>query len=194
MAQDLAPTASKGLTAEQQQELDTVFERARKALSIIETYDQSRVDRLCQAVAWAVSNKKTFTRLVKEGIEESGLGDYDSRMNKRMKILGILRDALRTKSVGIIEELPEKGIVKYAKPAGVIAGLLPVTNPLVHDGQHGHQRDQVHGRGHLLAASAEPEDRARDRARAARGAEEAGRARGSDPVPREGRASRSRRN
>jgi sulfoacetaldehyde dehydrogenase len=48
-----------------------------------------------------------------------------------MKILGILRDALRTKSVGIIEELPEKGIVKYAKPAGVIAGVLPVTNPLV---------------------------------------------------------------
>src|SRR4029079_2437594 len=50
---------------------------------------------------------------------------------RRWKILGILRDALRTRSVGIIEEIPEKGIVKYAKPAGVIAGLLPVTNPLV---------------------------------------------------------------
>ena len=50
---------------------------------------------------------------------------------RRWKILGILRDALRTRSVGIIEELPEKGLVKYAKPAGVIAGLLPVTNPLV---------------------------------------------------------------
>jgi len=129
MAQDLAPTASKGLTAEQQQELDTVFERARKALSVIETYDQSRVDRLCQAVAWAVSNKKTFTRLVKEGIEESGLGDYDSRMNKRMKIRGVLRDALRQKSVGIIEEIPEKGIVKYGKPAGIIACIVPTTNP-----------------------------------------------------------------
>jgi len=129
MAQDLAPTASKGLTAEQQQELDTVFERARKALNIIETYDQSRVDRLCQAVAWAVSNKKTFTRLVKEGIEESGLGDYDSRMNKRMKIRGVLRDALRQKSVGIIEEIPEKGIVKYGKPAGIVACIVPTTNP-----------------------------------------------------------------
>src|SRR6476619_6232370 len=129
MAQDLAPTASKGLTAEQQQELDTVFERARKALAIIETYDQKRVDRLCQAVAWAVSNKKTFTRLVKEGIEESGLGDYTSRMNKRMKIRGVLRDALRQKSVGVIEELPEKGIVKYGKPVGVIACIVPTTNP-----------------------------------------------------------------
>ena len=61
MAQDLIPTGSKGLTAEQEQELETVFERARKALKIIETYDQERVDRLCQAVAWAVSNRKTFT-------------------------------------------------------------------------------------------------------------------------------------
>jgi sulfoacetaldehyde dehydrogenase len=42
-----------------------------------------------------------------------------------------LRDALRQKSVGAIEEIPEKGIVKYAKPAGAIAGLLPVTNPVV---------------------------------------------------------------
>ena len=129
MAHDLVPAASKGLTAEQEQELDTVFERARKALKIIEGYDQKRVDRLCQAVAWAVSNKKTFTRLVKEGIEESGLGDYDSRMNKRMKIRGVLRDALRQKSVGIIEEIPEKGIIKYGKPAGIIACIVPTTNP-----------------------------------------------------------------
>jgi sulfoacetaldehyde dehydrogenase len=129
MAHDLAPTASKGLTAEQEQELDAVFERAREALKIIETYDQKRVDRLCQAVAWAVANKKTFTRLVKEGIEESGLGDYGSRMNKRMKIRGVLRDALRQKSVGVIEEIPEKGIVKYGKPAGVIACIVPTTNP-----------------------------------------------------------------
>jgi sulfoacetaldehyde dehydrogenase len=50
---------------------------------------------------------------------------------RRWKILGILRDALRTKSVGVIEEAPDKGLVKYAKPAGVIAGVLPVTNPLV---------------------------------------------------------------
>ncbi|HEX8011721.1 MAG TPA: aldehyde dehydrogenase family protein [Casimicrobiaceae bacterium] len=121
--------AKKGITEEQRQELDTVFERARKALAIIETYDQARVDRLCQAVAWAVANKKTFTRLVEMGIEESGLGDAVSRMGKRMKIRGVLRDALRQKSVGVIEELPEKGIVKYGKPAGVIACIVPTTNP-----------------------------------------------------------------
>jgi sulfoacetaldehyde dehydrogenase len=119
----------KGITDEQQQELDQTFERARKALAVIETYDQARVDRLCQGVAWAVANKKTFTRLVGMGIEESGLGDPVSRMGKRMKIRGVLRDALRQKSVGVIEEIPEKGIVKYGKPAGIIACIVPTTNP-----------------------------------------------------------------
>jgi sulfoacetaldehyde dehydrogenase len=118
-----------GINEEQKAELDQAFERARKALAIIETYDQARVDRLCQAVAWAVSNKKTFAELVAMGIAESGLGDAESRMNKRMKIRGVLRDALRQKSVGIIEELPEKGIVKYGKPVGVIACIVPTTNP-----------------------------------------------------------------
>ncbi len=124
-----ATEPGKGITDEQKQELDMVFERARKALAIIETYDQKRVDRLCQAVAWAVANKKTFTRLVDMGIAESELGDAVSRMGKRMKIRGVLRDALRQKSVGVIEELPEKGIVKYGKPAGIVACIVPTTNP-----------------------------------------------------------------
>jgi sulfoacetaldehyde dehydrogenase len=119
----------KGITPEQQQELDEVFARATKALAIIETYDQARVDRLCQAVAWAVANKRTFTRLVEMGIAESGLGDAVSRMGKRMKIRGVLRDALRQRSVGVIEEIPEKGIVKYGKPAGIVACIVPTTNP-----------------------------------------------------------------
>lgn len=125
----IATETKKGITEEQQHELDTVFGRARNALAIIATYDQARVDRLCQAIAWAVANKKTFTQLVDMGIRESGLGDAVSRMGKRMKIRGVLRDALRQKSVGIIEELPEKGIVKYGKPAGIIACIVPTTNP-----------------------------------------------------------------
>ena len=122
-------TVKKELTAEQRRELEIAMEKARKALAIIENYDQARVDRLCQAVAWSVANKKTFQKLVDMGIAESGLGDPVSRMGKRFKIRGVLRDALRQKSVGIIEDLPEKGIAKYAKPAGVIAGIVPTTNP-----------------------------------------------------------------
>src|SRR5678815_1732293 len=105
--------------------------RARAALAAVTDYDQAAVDRLCQAVAWATANEQTFGRLTRMSVEESGMGSADGVPARRWKILGILRDALRTKSVGIIEELPDKGIVKYAKPAGVIAGVLPVTNPLV---------------------------------------------------------------
>src|SRR5205085_2054379 len=60
---------------------------------------------------------------------ESGMGSREPR--RRAKVLGILRDALRQKSIGVIEEIPERGIVKYAKPAGVIASLIPVTSPYV---------------------------------------------------------------
>ena len=105
--------------------------RARAALAAVDHYDQARVDRLCQAIAWATANDETFGRLTRMSVDESGMGSAEGVPARRWKILGILRDALRTKSVGIIEELPDKGIVKYAKPVGVIAGLLPVTNPLV---------------------------------------------------------------
>jgi sulfoacetaldehyde dehydrogenase len=105
--------------------------RARAAMAAVDAYDQATVDRLCRAIAWATANERTFGRLTRMSVDESGMGSADGVPARRWKILGILRDALRTRSVGIIEEIPEKGLVKYAKPAGVIAGVLPVTNPLV---------------------------------------------------------------
>lgn len=106
-----------------------MIERARAAMAEVENYDQERIDSLCQALAWGAGNEKTFTRLAQRGVDESGIGDREGRPNKRFKIYGVLRDALRQKSVGAVEEIPEKGIVKYAKPAGVIASLVPMTNP-----------------------------------------------------------------
>src|SRR5207248_11554728 len=88
----VAPKTTKRLTDEQRQELDAAFEGAKRAVVVVETYSQDQVDRLCRAVAWAVENKRTFTRLVEMGIAESGLGDADSRMGKRLKIRGVLRD------------------------------------------------------------------------------------------------------
>jgi sulfoacetaldehyde dehydrogenase len=103
--------------------------RGRQALEAFGNATQEQVDRLCQAVAWAVANETTFTRLAHMGVEESGIGDPESRVGKRFKVMGILRDVLRQKSIGVIDELPEKGIVKYAKPVGLIASLVPTTNP-----------------------------------------------------------------
>jgi acyl-CoA reductase-like NAD-dependent aldehyde dehydrogenase len=118
-------------TDEEKASAQDLLRRARAAMAAIDHYDQATVDRLCRALAWATANEQTFGRLTRMSVDESGMGSADGVPARRWKILGILRDALRTRSVGVIEELPDKGIVKYAKPAGVIAGLLPVTNPLV---------------------------------------------------------------
>lgn len=117
------------ITPEEKTTVSEMVEKARVAMAQIAHYDQAQVDRLAQAIAWAVGNETTFTRLSQMGVDESGAGDRVGRPNKRFKIQGILRDALRQPSVGVIEELPELGIVKYAKPAGVIASIVPMTNP-----------------------------------------------------------------
>src|SRR5689334_22485078 len=121
--------AERAITPEEQQTVTDLVGRARAAMAKAESFDQATVDRLCRAVAWAGGNEQTARRLAEMSVAESGMGSPEP--SRRAKVLGILRDALRQKSMGIIEEIPDKGIVKYAKPAGVIASLIPVTSPYV---------------------------------------------------------------
>src|SRR5437870_9328133 len=120
---------ARTITAEEQATAHGLLARAKTAMQAVEPYDQAAVDRLCRAVAWAGGNEQTAIRLAIMSVDESGMGSREPK--RRAKVLGILRDALRQKSMGIIEEIPEKGIVKYAKPAGVIASLIPVTSPYI---------------------------------------------------------------
>jgi len=124
----VAPTA-RSITADEQATAQQLLSRARAAMAAVDGYDQAAVDRLCRAVAWAGGNEQTATKLAAMSVEESGMGSPEPK--RRAKVLGILRDALRQKSIGVIEEIPEKGILKYAKPAGVIVSLIPVTSPYV---------------------------------------------------------------
>ena len=117
------------ITLQETELAQRLLTNARKAMQQIADYDQARVDRICQAVGWAAANPESAERLANMSVDESGMGSREPR--RRAKVLGILRDALRQKSMGIIEELPEKGIVKYAKPAGVICSLIPVTSPYI---------------------------------------------------------------
>src|SRR4051794_29892276 len=127
MATAAAPTRT--LTPEEQATAAEMVARARAAMQAVEPFDQAAVDRLCRAVAWAGGNEATATHLAAMSVKESGMGSPEP--GRRSKVLGILRDALRQKTMGVIEEIPDKGIVKYAKPAGVIASLIPVTSPYV---------------------------------------------------------------
>ena len=125
----VAVAPERAITADERAVVDTLVARARAAMQAIEPYDQDTVDRLCRAVAWAGGNEQIAIKLANMSVDESGMGSREPR--RRAKVLGILRDALRQKSMGIIEEIPEKQIVKYAKPAGVIASLIPVTSAYV---------------------------------------------------------------
>lgn len=117
------------LNQDQIDEIEEKFSKADAAQRIFEKWKQEDVDRAIRAIAWKVANTQTFKELVAMSIEESKMGDPVSRENKKYKIRGVLRDALRQKSIGIIEEIPPRGIVKYAKPVGVIACVVPATNP-----------------------------------------------------------------
>src|SRR5580693_7664887 len=120
---------ARDITPEEKSTAAAMLAQARAAMREIENYDQATVDRLCRAVAWAAGNEPAAIRLANMSVDESGMGSREPR--RRAKIMGILRDALRQKSIGVIEEIPEKGIVKYGKPAGVIASLIPVTSAYV---------------------------------------------------------------
>jgi sulfoacetaldehyde dehydrogenase len=127
MAAATAPARS--ITSEEQAAAQGLLSRARAAMEAVDAYDQAAVDRLCRAIGWAGGNEATATKLAQMSVDESGMGSPEPK--RRAKVLGVLRDALRQKSVGVIEDIPERGIVKYGKPAGVIASLIPVTSPYV---------------------------------------------------------------
>src|SRR5580765_1643362 len=125
----IVQNAPRTITPEELALVQSLRARAQRAMQGIDAWDQASVDRLCRAVAWAGGNEPTAARLANMSVDESGMGSREPR--RRAKVLGILRDALRQKSMGIIEEDPAKGLVKYAKPAGVIASLIPVTSPYI---------------------------------------------------------------
>ena len=120
---------ARELTDEERQLASDMLARARVAMAQIEGWSQKDLDRLSQAIAWYAGNDATFTRLAQRGVDESGIGDRNGRPAKRFKIHMVLRDVLRTPSTGIVETDEARGLVKYAKPAGVIASLIPMTNP-----------------------------------------------------------------
>lgn len=107
-----------------------LVERSRKAQAIAESYSQEKVDELVTAIVWNIVKDGPAQIISQMAVDESQMGNYESKYAKLMtKCKGTLRDMLGEKSVGVIEKDEEKGIFKVAKPVGVVAGILPCTNP-----------------------------------------------------------------
>ena len=107
-----------------------LIERARNAMDAYENHDQARIDDAVTALAWSIYKPEHAKELAELAVEDTGLGNVPSKITKNTrKIFGTLRDLSRVQTTGIIEELPEKGLVKYGKPVGVVAAVCPSTNP-----------------------------------------------------------------
>ena len=111
-------------------EVTDVVERASKAASAIEHYSQEQVDALVTAVAWAVVRADRAQELARLAVDEGGFGNYQDKIIKIGKrVTGVLADMAGMRTVGVVEEIPEAGLVKIAKPVGVVAALIPTTGP-----------------------------------------------------------------
>ena len=108
----------------------SLINRGRTAMSTFEHADQARVDEAVTALAWAIYEPTRAKELAEMAVIDTGLGDVESKIIKNTrKTFGTLRDLIRAKTVGIIEDNPMTGIVKYAKPVGIVAAIAPSTNP-----------------------------------------------------------------
>ncbi len=107
-----------------------LVERSRAAQAQIEHYTQEQVDELIRAMVWSVAQPGVAEKIAQFTVDETELGNYDGKFLKIFKkTRATLMDIIDDKSVGIIEEMPDRNIVKIAKPMGVIGALAPSTNP-----------------------------------------------------------------
>jgi sulfoacetaldehyde dehydrogenase len=126
----MAVAAKSGLDADASAVVDDLIRRARAAMGVFAGADQARTDEAVVALAWSLYKPEHARELAELAVADTGLGNVpDKFIKKQRKTFGTLRDLLRAKSAGIIEEDPARGIVRYAKPVGVVAAITPSTNP-----------------------------------------------------------------
>lgn len=108
--------------------LEATFARVRRAQAVFATYSQEQVDRIFLAAATAAN--KARIPLAKMAVEETGMGVVEDKVIKNHYAAEYIYNAYKhTKTCGVIEEDKAYGIMKIAEPVGVIAAVIPTTNP-----------------------------------------------------------------
>jgi sulfoacetaldehyde dehydrogenase len=110
--------------------IQEMYQRARKAFDEVRFWPQEKVNEMVQAVAWELMKEDVRHKLGHMAVDESGIGNAEDKVNKiKNKTLGTLWDMRNAKTCDLIEENKALGIRKFAKPIGVIANVVPCTNP-----------------------------------------------------------------
>ena len=108
--------------------LEKAIKRVRKAQEVFATFTQEQVDKIFLAAASAAN--KARIPLAKMAVEETGMGIVEDKVIKNNYASEYIYNAYKeTKTCGIIEEDKAFGIKKVAEPIGVIAAVIPTTNP-----------------------------------------------------------------
>ena len=117
-------------STDETQRVAVLVERARAAMARFKNADQARVDEAVTAIAWSLYKPEHARELAEMAVRDTGFGNVaDKFIKNQRKTFGTLRDLLRARTVGVIEEDSARGLVKYAKPVGVVAAVTPSTNP-----------------------------------------------------------------
>ncbi|MDB5762310.1 MAG: succinate-semialdehyde dehydrogenase [Herminiimonas sp.] len=107
-----------------------LIRKARAAQRRYEDYSQEQVDEVVTAAGWAIMHPERNRTLAEMAVRDTGLGNVPDKIQKNYrKTLGLLRDLKGAKTVGIIAEYPDRGLVEIARPVGVVAAITPSTNP-----------------------------------------------------------------
>jgi len=110
------------------EKLEKALKRLREAQSIYATYTQEQVDKIFFAAAMAAN--KMRIPLAKMAVEETGMGVVEDKVVKNHYASEYIYNAYKNaKTCGVIEEDPAFGIKKIAEPLGVVAAVIPTTNP-----------------------------------------------------------------
>ena len=108
--------------------LNAAIERVKAAQKVFATYTQEQVDKIFLAAATAAD--KARIPLARMAVEETGMGLVEDKVIKNHYAAEYIYNAYKeTKTCGVIEEDKAYGIKKIAEPIGVIAAVIPTTNP-----------------------------------------------------------------
>lgn len=110
-------------------EIENLINKAKSAQRVIEFWPQDKVDDMVLAVGWENYKLENAQEIARLAVQETEMGLYEHKVLKHQnKTFGVLRDLQNIKTVGVIETDKKKGLIKIAKPVGVIGALTPVTN------------------------------------------------------------------
>ncbi len=110
------------------QEVRMLLKKAKEAHKILATFNQEQIDRIIKAIAEACL--QNAERLAKMANEETGFGIWQDKVVKNIFASMVIYNAIKDqKTIGILREDKEKQTMDIGIPVGIIAGIIPSTNP-----------------------------------------------------------------